>query len=751
MGASVRPEQGGSRIERNIAALRAQGASEQDVEAYLTQHEGLKPAGRAALPERPGLASRVISGVSGAVDHMLSHKLETAKSLITTPLKSAADAFLTPEVGDTRPDPKLVAARFGGIPQQPAPAYDEAHGAQPKGGRTRAGIQTAVNAAFPGVVSGVSGRVAAAGAAPLIARTAGMSAAGGAAGAAYSPDDPLAGGLAGAILAPAVGEVGRGIGKAGGKVLTTLSARPTGRTAAEIAQDAATKRAPLGPQAGASATPFMEAVPDRAPLPPRNAPAQPTTTQRARAAFGSGVEKRGVESSKTLALREIGRRFELDNVTPADAVAYVGQNAKKPLAALDLGAGNVSGLARTAKDVPGLGRRIIPEFLHERSAGKDGATMQRITQDFEDRIGLKPEDYYKSVEDMTGEMKTTAKTNYDKIRHLEVDDPEVLSLFDEPEFQAIHERLRDNARLGGKEKIPALSTTEEIGGQKVRSLNPQTLGTLDKVKRQLDKIIAGKSEAVGTVDRDLAFNMRERVNTILDRMDELHPDYGKARSQYRGSAEGIEAYESGKLDFGKDDPRLTVQKLAKMPERVRDLYRRGQYDALRTRLSKMDDGANIGAFLEKNPDIRDKVAAMAKSPEESVALRGDLGTERAMGDRKNHILGGPNSAERMIEHWSTVPMVTHIGNAARKVPLIGNIGGGAVDNFLSRRASNQTGDVMGEVAKYLTRSGPEGVQTLLDEIAALKTSDRRAALKPRSKSGYVAATGGSRQPLPKRD
>ncbi len=46
MGASVQPVQApsdGDRISRNIAAMRSQGASEQDIEAYLTQHEGLQP------------------------------------------------------------------------------------------------------------------------------------------------------------------------------------------------------------------------------------------------------------------------------------------------------------------------------------------------------------------------------------------------------------------------------------------------------------------------------------------------------------------------------------------------------------------------------------------------------------------------------------------------------------------------------------------------------------------------------------
>lgn len=42
MGASVQPQQPG-RIARNIEAMRSQGATDDDIEAYLTQHEGLKP------------------------------------------------------------------------------------------------------------------------------------------------------------------------------------------------------------------------------------------------------------------------------------------------------------------------------------------------------------------------------------------------------------------------------------------------------------------------------------------------------------------------------------------------------------------------------------------------------------------------------------------------------------------------------------------------------------------------------------
>lgn len=702
----------------------------------------------ATAPKQPdALSTRVLRNVGSALTQMVTHPIETAESVVTAPLKSFADAVLSPSVGEARHNPNLSKGGNSAhlTPEQIATPYDAEHGAVTGKQRLAAGAQTAANIAFPGIANAVTGRAAAAGIPNVLARVMGTATAGGAAGAAYDPDDPMAGFATGAILTPAIAGTAKGIGTATGRSATALGLRPTGRTAVEMALDDARMRAPIGAEAGAaSATPAAETSAGARPaLPPQGVPPRPTVVDRARAAAGKVAVKAGVESSKTIALRELARRLQLDNVAPDNALALARNNPTKPVAVLDLGDGNVAGLMRTAKDVPGMARRDIPQFLKERSAGNDGATLDRVTQDFERRIGLKPEDYYATVDDMAKSMKAKAAEDYGKIRGTVIDDPEVLSLFDEPEFQAIHDRLRTNARLGGKEKIAPLSTVENIGGEEVRTLNPQTLGTLDKVKRQLDKIIAGKSEAVGTVDRDQAYNMRERVNAILDRMDELHPDYGKARAQYRGSAEAIDAYEAGKQDFTTQDPRLTAKKLADMPERVRDVYRRGQYDALRVRLSKMDDGANIGRFLDKNPDIRARVAALAKNPEDAAALRGDLGIERAMGDRKYQILGGPNTAERLIEHWSTVPMVTQLGNVARRVPLIGNLGGGAIDNVLSRRLSQQTGDVMGEVGKLGIRSGPDALSQTFDEIRQLIAADEAKALRRKRTAATIGATSSS--------
>lgn len=752
MGASVKPE---SRIERRIAALKAQGASEADIETYLTEHEGLQPV-QPAKPSVGNVDLRASSESASVRPNYMQDKKARAAApaqfgtgLLRSVEQGAAMGFgdeinggirslLTDQtysdaVGDERkklaaykaanPGTALVSELGGGI------------GSMLVGGAALKGVGLAGKAAVT-AKNGLAAAKAGAKAGGILGGLSGVGNADGDLG--DRVQGGVVGGTIGSLIGGAAPSVVRGASTAVGKGITALGLRPTGRAAAEIAADAATMRAPIGPQAGASASPITEAV--NGPVATSGASPTPTTPQRVRAAFGAGVQKAGIESSKHRALREFARRLELDNVSAEDALAFAKNNAGKPVAALDLGGGNVAGLARTAKDVPGLGRRLIPDMLNERSAGSgptEGATLKRVVGDFEKRIGLKPEDYYANIKDMTAKMKAKAKVDYDKVRGLEIDDPEVLSLFDEPEFQAIHERLRTNARLGGKEKINPLFTNDNLGGEEIRTLQPQTLGTLDKVKRQLDKIISKKSDAVGTVDRDQAFNMRERVNTILDRMDELHPDYGKARANYRGSAEGIEAYEAGKTDFVGDDPRLTAQKLAEMPERVRDLYRRGQYDALRTRLSKMDDGSNIGAFLEKNPDIRDKVAALAKTTDESAALRNDLGVERAMGDRKNFILGGPNTAERLIEHASTVPRVTQLGNAARALPGVGKLAGGLVDNAITRRTAEQTGDIMGEVAKIMTRTGPSSMQSLLDEIAALKLADTKGAITTGQRAGRV--------------
>ncbi len=119
MGASVQPEpQGaGDRISRNIAVMRAQGASEPDIESYLTQHEGLAPQSAApTAPVKPptsgpGWAAHVLNiaqGIPGV------ERLEAGAGAIGNGIPYAQSlAALRSVTGGI--DPKVAAAeRFGG-------------------------------------------------------------------------------------------------------------------------------------------------------------------------------------------------------------------------------------------------------------------------------------------------------------------------------------------------------------------------------------------------------------------------------------------------------------------------------------------------------------------------------------------------------------------------------------------------------------------------------------------------------------
>lgn len=550
----------------------------------------------------------------------------------------------------------------------------------------------------------------------------------------------------GAVAGYAAPKLIRAAGRPASKVATALGLRPTGRTAQEMAADASTMKTPRGPEA-----PIAKAMGNRTPA--SGASSKPSPALRARAAVGRQVGK-VIEPSKTRALRQVAERFSADNVSPENAIAFAERNAGKPIAVLDLGEGNVGGLARTAKDTPGLGRRIIPQFLEERSAGvrgDEGRTLQRVTEDIEKRIGLRPENYFQTMDDMLAEQKTLSKPAYDKVRDLVVDDGEVLSLFDIPEFKFAHDAVASAERIRpGGMKIKPMTQVDELGGSVHLEQNPQTLGTLDKMRQYIGDLARGKLEDK-RIDRHKAGAMLERLDAATQRLDELYPDYAAARAGYSGRAKMMDAYELGKTEFLRQDPRQLAATIAKLPAGEADVFRRGGYDALRAgKLTKMEDGANIGAFLEKNPDIRDRVAALAKNPADAELLRNDLGIEKHMGSRKALITSGPNTAERLIDHAhsSAKAQPTAAGGLVRSLPVVGKVAGAAIDSRIARRFTEETSDVMGEVAKIMTRSGVDGIRLTAEEVKDLLGADLAREFARAGKYGSVA--GGTASSLPRR-
>jgi hypothetical protein len=556
-------------------------------------------------PEKPGVLSRAGKIIGDFASHAVEHPIDTAEEMVTGPLKAAYTAVVAPSVGEARPDVRLSkGGNASGAPIDRS-TYDAQHGAVTPAERTAAGTTALAAAAFPAVASTVSRPLAAIGAPRLLANTLGLGAGGAAAGAITNPNDPAAGAVAGgttaAVLGATVPPVLKLASRGASSATTALALRPSGLTAEEMAADAAARSAPVGPQA--SATPTAQAINN--PATATGGPQLgPTFGQKVRAATGAVVEKAGVESAKTRALREVARRFELDNVTEPDALAYAGRAGNKPVAVLDLGGGNVGGLARTAKDVPSLARRQIPEFLHARSAGSFGNEGAHVAarhgSDVEQRIGLAPENYYKSLDDddrrAEGEVASrlrsrsaTSRSTTRKSSHCST----FPSFASRTRRCARAERIRPNG-----EKIPALSATIAVlaADSPSATQNPQTLGTLDKMRQYVGDVARGSSR----VARSIATRHARCWNDSMRRRSEWTnstPSMQTARRNYGGRAKAMDAYEAGNRRVPEARPaRDPTRSRRRLPESQADLYRRGGYDALRTeRLNKMDDGANLAA------------------------------------------------------------------------------------------------------------------------------------------------------------
>src|SRR5690348_11208683 len=184
MGGSVRPEPD---LDSLIAARRKALAGEPDLDSLIAARRkalAIPAAQRdatAAGPRQPdALSTRVLRNLGTAVTQIVTHPIETAETAVTAPLKSFADAVLSPSVGEARPNPNLSKGgnSAGLTAAQIAQPYDAEHGAVTGKQRGAAAAQTFANVLFPSIVGGVSSRLAASGAPAAVSRILGTAAAG---------------------------------------------------------------------------------------------------------------------------------------------------------------------------------------------------------------------------------------------------------------------------------------------------------------------------------------------------------------------------------------------------------------------------------------------------------------------------------------------------------------------------------------------------------------------------------------------
>jgi diguanylate cyclase (GGDEF)-like protein len=199
------PDPKGEQIIRPSRSIGETGVSHKTAEPYEVPASTFvhQPV---VVSQRPPLHQRVWQAVTGVAKEVRDDPAGTigrmTADLALAPGRSLAESVFAPGVGDARPDPELVRARFGGPrkTESSAAPYDVEHGAVTPTQRRNASLQTLAN-------------VFAMGAGPKLAA---QLAAAGATGAAYDTEDPERGALLAAafVAAPRTGAAAtRPIGK----------------------------------------------------------------------------------------------------------------------------------------------------------------------------------------------------------------------------------------------------------------------------------------------------------------------------------------------------------------------------------------------------------------------------------------------------------------------------------------------------------------------------------------------------------
>jgi hypothetical protein len=397
--------------------------------------------------------------------------------------------------------------------------------------------------------------------------------------------------------------------------------------------------------------------------------------------------------------------------------------------------------ARGVQATTSSGSREVTDFLNARAEQRPTEVKEAL----EKGLGVSRENTVKLEQSLKNQRVATDNKNYGPLHDIVVDDPEALALFDEPEFRQLHEIVRSDARLRREPEIPPLKSESAIitgaeGRAPLDVLNPQTLGTLDKMYRFAGDIAAGRIEG-GAIQRSQARAMVARLRDIRNRLDELHPEYGEARAASAEGAGSIEAAQEGTNFFKTSGDQLEVDWAGLSPaEKVN--FRKTALAQIEEQLAS---GMNPAKLL--NGLNARKLKIIADSPEAYE------GFEKAL---RAKIQGATNDA--MITGNSVTPRVGQeladltgdAGAAGVAVQAMsGNVPG--LMSRLGQKVMSSRAAGLGEtradlLAPYLTASGADLTKRLLTakELQdALQDALQRRIARQSAAAGQIGAKAGT--------
>lgn len=437
----------------------------------------------------------------------------------------------------------------------------------------------------------------------------------------------------------------------------------------------------------------------------------------------------------------------LDEESPAVIAGQVRRDIQKgvPPAVANVTPGTIE-LAEAVIQRGGKPARELEKVIAQQQAGSRERVAKQV------RRALRARDFYQQEDKLVKELRENADTLYDRAYAVgDIDDPKINMVLQEPEFQKYFKQAQDILRL--KRSKATLDEQADPSKFNLKQIyDPQTgqmtaipdVKTLDFIKQGMDAEIgelfkAGKS--------DLAYALKDLRNSLVNRLDELVPEYKAARAEYKGDIEALDALRLGRDEFNKMDPEQVQAFLATASKGERDAFRNGVARNLYDQI--MDPNTNIDAArkLIGSPSTRKAIEAIIETPAQRDFFMTALERETELFKAASRILAGSPTAKRQAVRGQ-LEARPGVAEAAAETVSRG-FAGSMIHGVLSVLRKGMPDEYYQELANLLKTGRPKeitAVVKMLEEAAAKRAP--RAAAAGATEAALVGGTIGLTPPAP---
>ena len=372
-------------------------------------------------------------------------------------------------------------------------------------------------------------------------------------------------------------------------------------------------------------------------------------------------------------------------------------------------------LLRTTTNIAGEARNRVSTSLTLRQIGQGDRLKSAIARTFAD-----PDGYLNAKEELAESAKTIAKPFYDKAYANPVPFTEKLEGF--LNTASGKKALREAVGIASDEQAPFAQWFANIADDGTTTIKRvPDMRAWDYIKRGFDRVIEGQTDSITGKVTTSGRAVIGLKNRMLAELDNLNPDYAKARKAYAGVAQIDEALEFGKSAI-KLSPEAVSRKMKNMSASEKEAARIGMAEVLR---KQIDDAGFTHNAINRIVGSRSKfqrLRAMFESKAQFKAFRSSIMKEAKKQKTFDAVRGNSTTARQLMD-LEDAGQLGEVGGVATNVAQ-GNIGGvvASIGRMISR-VGGLTPEVADNIARQLSATNPRVVSGFMRELAEIEKSN----------------------------